>query len=221
MALFDEVWLLHIGDRSRLTGDRPEDGWLTHNPRSGLVDYEIDETDNDQTISPDPTTTESDYAASLWSYYARRGYCLTTEVKASRPENRVIENGRVKFEVGETRKPDLVVGKPETYNPVDDNSYLHAIEVKQSLSRRKRLAEQLSVYRDSGMFSHVSVAVPETELRRAYDFLQDGYDDLGLLLIGENGAIHEQEEQQPQRLELRQVPVINFDKSEQVEFMTL
>jgi len=208
MYLFDEIWVLLDGTGSRWSGDSPEDGWLTFD--SGTLEYTIDDTPARDTIPLDPGKTEAWYTAALWTYYSRRGRCLSTEFKTTLPRHRRNTPQGVKFEVGEVRKPDLIEGKTESYHPMTEDSYIHAIEVKRSLRDRQRLDDQLSIYKNSGMYSHVSLAVPESLLSQAYDFLMDQHPGIGLILIQENGTVRDLSHQEPEQRTLQELPIVQM-----------
>jgi len=221
--LFDEVWLLLTGDKPLFDINSPSHGCLTYDWSSGILKYDIDKTPDRTTIDRQPSRTESWYTKQLWTNFAREGYWLSAEVKASRPSDRWLQDGKVITEKQkQTKKADLVVGDPATFDPVDEDTCIHAIEAKRSLKDTQRLNKQLDIYRNSGLFSHVSLAVPESRLTEAYELLKDRHQDVGLIYITRDGAVRSKSEQTPTRLELTKFPVVDTtNHNPSAEFLSM
>ncbi len=217
--LFDEIWVVAVGDHERWQlpsgKDTPEDGWLNYNTFTGRIEYEIDSTPDRDTLSLDyeDRVGEAQLTAMLWERYRSSKALVAAESWFSKPGDRLLEDGRLKFRAGKgqggkTKKADLIIGKVDDVTTLSKDSTIRAIEVKDSLdsNTRSRLQEQLPLYCNSKMFSEVYLAVPNEVSDSASSFLESTHPKVGLLSVDVK-----QEDvskiRSAQQIELEKIPV--------------
>lgn len=218
--VFDEVWVVAVGGQDRWDlpwrDDTPEDGWLNYNPVTGRLTYEIDATPDRDTIPFDfeQRATEAQYTAFLWDWYQSSSEALVAaESWFSKPRDRLLKGGGLKYrkgkgEAGKTKQADLVVSKNSEIDPLREDSTIRGVEVKSSFdaNTRNRLNDQLPLYRDSGLFSEVYLAVQDDDRQAATSFLETNYPQVGLLtmdLVNQEVSLI----RQSKPLELKKIPV--------------
>lgn len=218
--VFDEVWVVAVGDQDRWElpwrEDTPEDGWLNYNPVTGQLTYEIDATPCRDTIpfDFDQRATEAQYTAFLWNRYQSSSETLVAaESWFSKPRDRLLKQGNLKYrkgkgQGGKTKQADLIVSKSSEVDPLRDNSTIRGVEVKSSFTAntRDRLNDQLPLYRDSGLFSEVYLAVQDDDRQAPTSFLETSYPQVGLLamdLVDQEVSLI----RQAKPLELKRIPV--------------
>ncbi len=217
--VFDELWVVAVGDHDRWdlpwSEGTPDDGWLTYDKYTGDVAYEIDASSRSDTIHLDyeHRAGEAQLTAMLWDRYTSPNTLVAAESWFSKPEDRTISDGRVKYltgkgQEGKRMNADLTFAKIDDVTPVTPDSTIRAIEVKDSFtsSARSRLRTQLPLYCNSKMFSEVYLAVPDAFRTEAHDFLKAEMPAVGLLSIDQ--AQEDVSRIRPARqLELQKIPM--------------
>ncbi|WP_256392838.1 hypothetical protein [Natronoarchaeum rubrum] len=217
--VFDEVWVLAVGDRDRWElpwrDDTPEDGWLNYDPFTGQLEYSIDATQREETIQFDfeQRVGEAQLTASLWDHYQSTHDLVAAESWFSKPRHRLISDSRLKYHAGKgqqgkRKQADLVVSDYSEFNPLRYASTIRGIEVKASFDGRVRsqLDDQLPLYCDSKLFSEVYLAIPEGSQQEAIGYLESNHPRVGLLTADmDRSKVTLQRD--AERLELQKVPV--------------
>jgi hypothetical protein len=194
--LFDDIWVVAVGDHDRWDlpwrGDTPEDGWLNYDPVTGRLDYEIDATPSRETLelAYERRAGEAQLTSFLWDRYQSDKTLLAAETQFSKPQDRVIRESSLKYyagkgQGGKTKQADLVLGTVSDVDPLEADSVIRGLEVKTSFDAqtRRRLAEQLPLYCDSGLFSEVYLVVRDADGPAAKTFLETNHPQVGLLTV--------------------------------------
>nr|WP_176580056.1 hypothetical protein [Halobacterium salinarum] len=189
---------------------------MNYNPVTGRLTYEIDATPDRDAIPFDfeQRATEAQYTALLWNRYKSSSEALVAaESWFSKPRDRLLKDGDLKYrkgkgQGGKTKQADLVVSKNSEVDPLRDDSTIRGVEVKSSFNTntRNRLNDQLPLYRDSGLFSEVYLAVKDDDRQAATSFLKTNYPQVGLLamdLVNQEVSLI----RQAKPLELKKIPV--------------
>lgn len=218
--LFDQVWVVAVGGRDRWTipwsEETPEDGWLKYDRATGHIEYEIDELSERDTIrlDYDQRVGEGHLVAQLWKRYWSAETLVSAESWISEPSDRRLKDGRIKYlagkgQSGKKKDADLSIAKKQDVMPVTSDSTIRGFEVKTSFNAtvRNQLQEQLPVYCNSKMYSHVYLVVPDKVSREAREFLESEYSDVGLLAVTQQGDIEVSHQRRGTNLELQKIPV--------------
>ena len=227
---FDDIWLVTIGnesltkydwtsgqlhynrsretleynitEKSQASGNRSKGECLIRNSPSGIaVDFDLGE-----------FTAEHHLTAQIARYYRKRGNWISAEVPTTTPRNRQIVDGTVKRPRSRSQI-DLIVVDHEAL-PITIDTQIHGIEVKRQFNSqiRNRLHNQLTTYLDSGIYSHVWLAVPYEYAAKAYEFCEENGFEAGVLALRGNGGVDQK--RSPERQSFERVPVIKKKRGE-------
>ncbi|WP_157573493.1 hypothetical protein [Haloplanus natans] len=208
--LFDEVWLVTMR-RESLREYEWASGQLHYNHQERKLEYAITPDNGNDTglsqVELTPYTGEQQTTARIAQFYRRHGYWVSAEVPVTRPAQRQIRDCEVKRRDPKSQI-DLIVVKRDAVPPITPNTRIHGIEVKSRFdaSTRSRLREQLDTYLESGVCSHVSIAVPSEHVVAACEFATEVDERVGVLAVRSNDRVDEVSP--PTRQPFRKLPVL-------------
>lgn len=204
---FDDVWLVTMRDKP--TEFDWTSGQLHYNEKQGSIEYKIPREsqpsgtgqEGERSTGDNPPRIETDFdlseataeyhlTARVAKHYRQRSNWISAEVPTTTPRNRHIDDGTVKRPLSKS-KIDLVVVDHNALPEITTDTQIHGIEVKRQFnsSARDRLRNQLTTYLNSGIYSHVWVAVPYEHAAKACMFCKEEQPEAGVLALRNTDGI--------------------------------